>query len=147
MTESAGSSGRSAMGSPGEHRDTTADMFIAVSSNASPGPMAGKSGLPHELGAAVELRNRGNFGLLHDLTNCLRIGDITEFKQDGSKLLYEIKSSPTAKTGPQRRRMEAAVQAVMTGGDLPGRPGQRIVVPRPAAARIFAHSLQGSMQQ
>ena len=102
---------------------------IAVSSNASPGPMAGKSGLPHELGAAVELRNRGGFGLLHDLTNCLRIGDITEFKPDGSKLLYEIKSSPSAKTGPQRRRMEAAVQAVMTGGELPGRPGQRIVVP------------------
>ena len=102
---------------------------IAVSSNASPGPMAGKSGLPHELGAAVELRNRGSFGLLHDLTNCLRVGDITEFKPDGSKLLYEIKSSPTAKTGPQRRRMEAAVQAPMTGGELPGRPGQRIVVP------------------
>ena len=102
---------------------------IAVSSNASSGPMAGKSGLPHELGAAVELRNRGSFGLLHDLTNCLRIGDITEFKPDGSKLLYEIKSSPTAKSGPQRRRMEAAVQAVMTGGELPGRPGQRIVVP------------------
>jgi hypothetical protein len=69
------------------------------------------------------------FGLLHDLTHCLRIGDITEFKPDGSKLLYEIKSSSTAKTGPQRRRVEAAVQAVMTGGELPGRPGQRIVVP------------------
>jgi hypothetical protein len=104
-------------------------FIIALSSNDSPGPMAGKSGLPHELGAAVELRSRGSFGLLHDLTNCLRIGDITEFKPDGSKLLYEIKSSPTAKTGPQRRRMEAAVEAVMTGGELPGRPGNRIISP------------------
>jgi len=109
---------------------------IAVSSNASPGPMAGKSGLPHELGAAVELRNRGSFGLLHDLTNCLRIGDITEFKPDGTKLLYEIKSSSTAKTGPQRRKMQAAVQAIMAGGELPGRPGQRIVVP---ATRCRTH--------
>ena len=65
---------------------------IAVSSNASPGPMAGKSGLPQaSWGATVEVRNRGSFGLLHDLTNCLRIGDITEFKPDGSKLLYEIR--------------------------------------------------------
>ncbi|ACU53985.1 hypothetical protein Afer_1049 [Acidimicrobium ferrooxidans DSM 10331] len=102
---------------------------IALSSNASPGVMAGKTGLPAELGAATELRKRGSFALLHDLTNCLRIGDITEFKSDGSKLLYEIKSSPTAKKGPQRRRMEAAVEAVMTGGELPGRPGQRIVSP------------------
>jgi hypothetical protein len=103
--------------------------IIALSSNASPGPMAGKSGLPHELGTTVALRGRGSLGLLHDLTNCLRIGDVTEFKPDGSKLLYEIKSSPNAKTGPQRRRMRAAVEAVMDGGELPGRPGNRIVVP------------------
>ena len=102
---------------------------IALSSNASPGAMAGKSGLPAELGAATELRRRGSLGLLHDLTNCLRIGDITEFKRDGSKLLYEIKTKATAKTAPQRRRMEAAVEAVMDGGDLPGRPGNRIVTP------------------
>lgn len=102
---------------------------IALSSNDSPGPMVGKTGLPHELGATVELRNRGSLGLLHDLTNCLRIGDITEFKPDGSNLLYEIKSSPTATAGPQRRRMKAAIEAVMTGGELPGRPGHRIVSP------------------
>jgi len=109
---------------------------IALSSNASPGPMAGKSGLPHELGATAELRRAGSFGLLHDLTNCLRIGDITEFRPDGSKLLYEIKSSPTAKTGPQRRRMKEAVEAVMTGGELPGRPGNRIITP---ATRCRTH--------
>jgi hypothetical protein len=102
---------------------------IALSSNASPGAMAGKSGLPHELGASAGMRAAGSFGLLHDLTNCLRIGDITEFRPDGSKFLYEIKSSPAAKTGPQRRRMKAAVEAVMTGGELPGRPGNRIITP------------------
>ncbi len=121
---------------------------IAVSSNASPGWIAGKSGLEHELGAAAELRNRGSLGLLHDLTNCLRIGDITEFKPDGTKLLYEIKSSATAKTGPQRRRMEAAIQAVMAGGELPGRPGQRIVVPAIRCRthiRTFAAGINAAM--
>jgi len=110
--------------------------LIALSSNASPGPMAGKSGLPHELGATAGMRAAGSFGLLHDLTNCLRIGDVTEFRPDGSKLLYEIKSSPSAKTGPQRRRMEAAIEAVMAGGELPGRPGTRIITP---AARCRTH--------
>ena len=90
--------------------------------------MAGKSGLPHETLAVAGCAQREASGL-HDLTNCLRIGDITEFPPDGSKLLYEIKSSPTAKTGPQRRRMNAAVEAVMTGGELPGRPGNRIITP------------------
>lgn len=102
---------------------------ITLSSNAQTGTMAGNAGLPRELAAAAGMRAAGSFGLLHDLTNCLRIGDITEFRPDGSKLLYEIKSSPTAKTGPQRRRMEAAVEAVITGGVLPGRPGTRIVTP------------------
>ena len=91
--------------------------------------MAGKSGLPRELGASAGMRAAGSFGLLHDLTNCLRIGDITEFRPDGAKFLYEIKSSPAAKNGPQRRRMNAAVEAVMTGGELPGRPGNRIITP------------------
>lgn len=106
--------------------------IIAMSSNASAGVMAGKQGLPAELGAATSLRdraNRGGFGLLHDLTNCLRIGDITEFVPGEMKLLYEIKTSSKAKKGPQRRRINAAVEAVMSGGELPGRPGNRIVTP------------------
>jgi hypothetical protein len=103
--------------------------IIALSSNNSPGPIAGKSGLPRELGTAVELLNRGSLGLVNDLTNCLRIGDITEVKPDGSKLLHEVKSNPKARTGPQRRRMNAAVEAIMDGRDLPGRPDNRIVVP------------------
>lgn len=102
---------------------------IALSSNNAPGPMAGKKGLPRELGAAVSLRDQGSFGLLHDLTNCLRIGDVTEFTPDGSRLLHEIKSSQHAKSGAQRRRMKAAVQAVMHGGELPGRTGSHIVSP------------------
>ncbi len=121
---------------------------IALSSNDSPGTMAGKSGLRHELGTAVELRNQGSFGLLHDLTNCLRIGDITEFKPDGSRLLYEIKSSPNAKSGRQRRRMRAAIEAAMNGGELPGRPGNRIVIPSERCrthSRTFAAAIRAAV--
>jgi hypothetical protein len=124
--------------------------IIALSSNNSPGPMAGKTGLPHELGRSSDLRSRGSFGLLHDLTNCLRIGDITEFRSDGSKWLYEIKSNPKAKKGPQRRRMEAAVEAVMNGGELPGRPGNRIVTPSVRCRthiRTFVSGIDSSMQK
>jgi hypothetical protein len=123
---------------------------IALSSNDSPGPMAGKSGLPHELGAAIEMRSQGSFGLLHDLTNCLRIGDITEFKPDGSRLLWEIKSSPNAKSGPQRRRMKAAIEAIMTGGEPPGRPGNRIVVPTTRCRthiRTFVSGIEAAVDQ
>lgn len=124
--------------------------IIALSSNNSPGPMAGKSGLTHELGTSSELRNQGSFGLLHDLTNCLRIGDITEFKPDGSKWLYEIKSNPKAKTAPQRERMKAAVEAVMNGGELPGRPGNHIVTPSVRCRthiRTFVSGIDASMQK
>lgn len=124
--------------------------IIALSSNNSPGPMAGKSGLRHELESLSGLRSRGSFGLLHDLTNCLRIGDITEFRLDGSKWLYEIKSNPKAKTGPQRKRMEAAVEAVVNGGELPGRPGNRIVVPSVQCRthiRTFVSGIDASIQK
>ena len=104
--------------------------IVALSSNDSPGPMAGKAGLNQELGDAVELRKGGSFPLLHDLTNCLRIGDITEFTSGGEKLLHEVKSNPQAKAkGRQLKRMKAAIEAVMEGGELPGKPGTRIVRP------------------
>lgn len=101
---------------------------LALSNNPPAGPMASKDGLGHEIGAAVEMRAQGNFGLLHDLTNCLRIADLTEFSGNG-KLLYEIKKNPKAKRGPQLRRMSAAIEAVMNGGELPGMPGSAFVQP------------------
>ena len=101
---------------------------LALSNNPPAGPMASKDGLGHEIGAVVEMRAQGNFGLLHDLTNCLRIADITQFSGNG-KLLYEIKKNPKAKRGPQLRRMSAAIEAVMNGGELPGIPGSAFVQP------------------
>lgn len=94
--------------------------IMAVSRNAAPGPMAGKAGLPYELGAVQELWDRSrHFALLHDLTNCLRIGDISEFTADGRILLTEIKKSGRADS-KQVARMAGAVAAVNEGRPLPG---------------------------
>ena len=69
----------------------------------------------------------GHFALHHDLTNCLRIADLTEFTGDGGALLREIKRTPHTEKA-QLDRTEAAINALMHGDDLPGgRPGARLV--------------------
>jgi hypothetical protein len=111
-------------------------VILALSQNSSPGPIikeAGRlndptTGLAQELGAVIEIwRDRGNFALLHDLTNCLRIADLTEFSPDGRHGLHEIKRDPKNKSSAQRRRMEHAIQAVTADGPLPGKPHARVV--------------------
>lgn len=119
--------------------------ILALSNNPPAGPMAAKEGLGQEIGAAVEMRRRGNFGLLHDLTNCLRIADLTEFSATG-KLLYEIKKNPKAKRGPQVRRMSAAIEAVMKGEELPGIPGSAFVQPT-VTCRTHLGSLRSTIAE
>jgi hypothetical protein len=65
--------------------------------------MYGKVGLPYELGAIQHLwESDGHFALHHDLTNCLRIADLTEFTGEAGALLREIRRTP-----PRRRRWTA----------------------------------------
>lgn len=67
--------------------------ILALSRNDSPGMMYGKEGLPYELGRVEALwRDKEHFALLHDLTNCLRIADVSEFTGDGV-LLHEVKKN------------------------------------------------------
>jgi hypothetical protein len=103
-------------------------VIQALSRNDSAGPMYGKVGLPYELGTIQHLwESDGRFALHHDLTNCLRIADLTEFTGDGGALLREIKRTPHTEKA-QRNRAQAAIDALMHGGDLPGgRPGARLV--------------------
>jgi hypothetical protein len=95
--------------------------IIALCQNASPGMMAGKDGLDAEL-ARVEqaYREDGQFALMHDLTNCLRIGDVTVFGNDGTSETLEIKTDPGRRSPTQTRRIRAAQEAVRNGGPLPG---------------------------
>lgn len=103
--------------------------ILAVSRNDHAGPMAGKEGLEYELGRVVSLwEEDGNFALLHDLTNCLRIADLTEFTSEGWRWLHEVKRSGNA-TISQRRRMQGAVEALNDDGVLPGTEARLVSVP------------------
>lgn len=104
-------------------------VIQTLSRNDSAGPMYGKAGLPYELGTVQHLwESEGHFALHHDLTNCLRIADLTEFTGEAGALLREIKRSPHTEKA-QMDRSQAAINALMHGGDLPGgrRPGARLV--------------------
>ncbi|HVQ39016.1 MAG TPA: hypothetical protein VMS31_15875 [Pyrinomonadaceae bacterium] len=93
--------------------------ILALSRNDSPGMMFGKDGLPYELGRVEDIwRDKQHFALLHDLTNCLRIADVSEFTDEGV-VLHEVKKNSRIET-KQRRRIEEAINAVMHGGPLPG---------------------------
>jgi hypothetical protein len=102
--------------------------IIASSQNAPPGPIAGKSGLQAELEAVAQARAEGRFALLHDLTNCLRIGDITVFSADGTTWnTIEVKSNPDRGASRQRRRIKAAADAVRNGGPLPNQDRRTVL--------------------
>ena len=103
-------------------------VIQTLSRNDSAGPMYGKVGLPYELGTIQHLwESDGHFALHHDLTNCLRIADLTEFTDDGGALLREVKRTPRTERA-QMDRVQAAINALMNGGDLPGGlPGARLV--------------------
>ena len=100
-----------------------------LSQNDAPGPMAPKDGLGYEIGTSVDIRQaRGNLAVLHDLTNCLRIGDITEFCADGSRIVHEVKKDPARGATPkQLKRMQAAIDCMNLAGALPGVPDSRLV--------------------
>jgi hypothetical protein len=57
---------------------------------------------------------------LHDLTNCLRIGDVTVIGENDSFETLEIKSDSSRRNPAQLRKIKAAQDAVQRGGPLPG---------------------------
>ena len=103
-------------------------LVLALSRNDSPGPMYGKDGLPYELDAIQELwKTKQHFALHHDLTNCLRIADLTEFTSDGQRLFHEIKAKPHTEK-KQLARAQAVVDAMSRGGILPSSTGDSRLV-------------------
>lgn len=93
-------------------------QIIALCQNAPPGVWAGKQGTASERAVVEEARASGQFALLHDLTNCLRIGDVTVFAPDGDFETIEVKSDPGRRSPKQNRRIKAARAAVKDGGPL-----------------------------
>lgn len=95
-------------------------IIIVLARNQASGLMIGKEGLGHELGAIVAYRDEGTFALLHAVTNCLRIADLTAFEADMPRL-QEIKAGTPrgSRYRAQRRRAERAL-AVINANELLG---------------------------
>jgi hypothetical protein len=104
-------------------------FLMVLSRNDLAGPLVNKEGLSYELGAVQELwQTNKHFGLLNDLTTCIRITDITEFIPDCGALLHEVKKARKIPAA-QMARAQAAVSAIMEGGALAGAaPDTRLVV-------------------
>lgn len=112
--------------------------ILVLSRNNSPGPLVKRAGteddsttgLAAELGRVIDVWNeRHRFTLLHDLTNCMRIGDATEFDREGGAWLHEVKAGGGSATARQARRMQEAIDSLNTNGPLPGPDGQARVIP------------------
>jgi len=96
--------------------------IIALCLNEPPGVMAGKEGLAAEREVVDRAyREHGQLAILHDLTNCLRIGDVTVFGDDGSHETVEVKSDSRRRSPAQHRRIKAAQEAIRSGAPLPGK--------------------------
>jgi hypothetical protein len=94
--------------------------ILALCRNAPAGVMAGKVGLGAERERVERAwKEDGQFAILHDLTNCLRIGDMTVFGHDGPETI-EIKTDAQRRSPAQRRRIIAAQQALRDAAPLPG---------------------------
>jgi hypothetical protein len=50
----------------------------------------------------------GQFAIPHDTTNCLRIGDVTTFRSDGTRERIEVKPGPQRSKSAQQRRIKDA---------------------------------------
>lgn len=96
--------------------------IIALCQSDPPGVWAGKAGAAAELDAVEQAyRQDGRFAILHDMTNCLRIGDVTIFGNDGSRETIEVKSNPRRSKSVQQRRIKAANDALENAAALPGK--------------------------
>jgi hypothetical protein len=104
-----------------------------LSLNKPAGPMANKKGLDYELGRIVHLwEHKHHFGLLHDMTTCLRIADVSEFTGDGL-LFHEVKKNAARSDPKQLARIQAAIDAIQGRAPLRSDRGD---------ASLFRSSLQ-----
>ena len=84
-----------------------------VSFREAPGFVSGKAGLKHELQIARWAWRRGATVILNDLTNCLRLGDVTIPRGDGSFMLMELKAGRKGPRGDKQERALAKVQSYL----------------------------------
>jgi hypothetical protein len=76
------------------------------------GFISGKAGLEGELRLLRILFDQGENALLNDITNCMRVGDITLFLE-GEMVPIEVKSSEAGKASARAKRQMAAGNQIM----------------------------------
>ncbi len=121
-------------------------FILALCRNQSPGPMYGKAGLPAELEHFERAcKEDGAFALLHDLTNCLRIGDMTVWDSVNPPRTEEIKTNPknTKSAAPPGASFLMASYGLDRGGVVDRdvvvvHEGQPAVAHRPSTASSTA---------
>lgn len=79
--------------------------------------------LKYELGKVEELwKQEQTFALLHDLTNSVRIADLTAFHKEGGQLL-QIKKNPSKGSKAQLKRMQMVLDVLNEGKSIPSKDG------------------------
>jgi hypothetical protein len=93
--------------------------IMALSLNAAPSPIVHKEGLQYDLAEVDRIwRHERRFALLHDLTNCLRIADLTKFGGPVPEVI-EVKKDPSRSDPRQLRRVQVALAMILKGGRQP----------------------------
>ena len=77
--------------------------IMALCHSAQPGGFARRTGRVAELAHVEQACRDGEFAILRDLTNCLRIGDVSILDNDGTFTTIEVKTNPS-RTGPAQNR-------------------------------------------
>ncbi|MEU6573564.1 hypothetical protein [Streptomyces sp. NPDC046805] len=123
-------------------------FILALCRNDPPGPMYGKAGLQAELDRVEEIfKENGSFALLHDLTNCLRIGDVTVWDGANPPCTEEIKTNPGVRKSAQIRRINQARAAVLEGGPLPGSNASELLHDLDLPLRTHLDVLRDALEQ
>jgi hypothetical protein len=98
--------------------------ILALSRNDPVSPMVGNVGLGYELSEIQETWNQDHtFALLHDLTNCLRIADMTKFTPEGPRLLEKKKQGQDRVSSTQLQRMQDVIDVINHGAPLKNKDG------------------------
>ncbi|WP_194904200.1 hypothetical protein [Catenulispora rubra] len=97
--------------------------------------MACKEGLRAALRRVEAARESGSFAILHDLNNCLPIGDVTVFGPDRPPVTEEIKLNAERQDPARLRRIHEAREALWNRAPLPGDDPRRRSTTWPSRSR------------